>query len=218
MVDRLINWGDDATDARYQTRDSDPTGGDFVVVNDTTGGGQLLIWDYSAGEWVYGGPVNMSGNDITNAGAISATSLGADETDITNLSIELEKTTDQSITSGQNERIDWDSQDVDSDLYSYDESSDTVTLLSGGDFSIDGQLRINGLSAGDIMFFRLRLNGSDYRDIKRPATGGEEYIQLPIIAKDLSSQDELTVDVQTQSDATLFGNTRSTFLTISKLG
>jgi hypothetical protein len=79
MVDRLINWGADATDARYQTRDSSPTGGDFVVANDTTGGGQLLIWDYTAGEWVYGGPVNMGGNDITNAGSVAATSLKATE-------------------------------------------------------------------------------------------------------------------------------------------
>ena len=77
--DRIANWGESDSAARSQTGDTDPDGGDFIVVRDLTGGGQLLLWDYTVGEWKYGGPVNLQGNDITNAGTVSANTLTADE-------------------------------------------------------------------------------------------------------------------------------------------
>jgi len=79
-MDRTIHFGDDAADARYRIQDTSSTGGDFVLAEDLDGGTVLLEYDYSASEWVSRGPVNLSGNDITNAGAITADSLEAEDT------------------------------------------------------------------------------------------------------------------------------------------
>ena len=77
MPDRTINFGDSETDARYRIQDTSSTGGDFVLAEDLDGGTVLLEYDYSAGEFVSRGSVNLSGNDITNAGSISADTLEA---------------------------------------------------------------------------------------------------------------------------------------------
>jgi hypothetical protein len=78
-MDRTIHFGDDAADARYRIQDTSSTGGDLVLAEDLDGGTVLLEYDYSASEWVSRGPVNLSGNDITNAGSISADTLEADK-------------------------------------------------------------------------------------------------------------------------------------------
>jgi hypothetical protein len=78
MPDRTINFGDDAADARYRIQDTSSTGGDLVLAEDLDGGTVLLEYDYSASEWVSRGPVNLNGNDITNAGSVSADTLEAD--------------------------------------------------------------------------------------------------------------------------------------------
>lgn len=78
-MERRINWGSDASDATYRSGDLDGDGSRYVVAETTDGSGNtvdvLLEWDDTAGEFVYGGPVNMSGNDITNVGSISTEQL-----------------------------------------------------------------------------------------------------------------------------------------------
>jgi len=81
-MSRRINWGADATDAKYRTEDTG-TPGDFVVAEDTDGNTVLLKYDDTAGEWVYGGPVNMSGSDISNVGQLSSTSVNTEQADVT---------------------------------------------------------------------------------------------------------------------------------------
>jgi len=76
-MDRTIHFGDDAADARYRIQDTSSTGGDLVLAEDLDGGTVLLEYDYSASEWVSRGPVNLDGNDITNAGSITADTLEA---------------------------------------------------------------------------------------------------------------------------------------------
>jgi len=78
-MDRTIHFGDDEADARYRIQDTSSTGSDLVLAEDLDGGTVLLEYDYSASEWVSRGPVNLSGNDITNAGSITADSLEADD-------------------------------------------------------------------------------------------------------------------------------------------
>jgi hypothetical protein len=72
--ERQLYWGPTIADAKYRTRDDDPQGGQFVVAEDTDNGTVLLRWDNVAQEWVYGGPVNMDGADLSNVGALDATS------------------------------------------------------------------------------------------------------------------------------------------------
>lgn len=78
MAERRINWGSDATDARYRTEDTGD-GADFVVAEDLDGGTLLLYWDDTAGEWKYGGPVNLQGADINSAGTVDAQTVNATE-------------------------------------------------------------------------------------------------------------------------------------------
>jgi len=87
MPDRTINFGDPAdAGTKYRTQDDDPAGGgNFVVAEDLDGNTVLLQWNPTAGQWEYGGPVDMGGNDLSNVGTISATALEAGEADIKRL-------------------------------------------------------------------------------------------------------------------------------------
>lgn len=76
--ERRINFGADATDARYAIEDTGD-GANFVLARDTTGGTVLLEYDDSAGEWVNRGGVNMDGNDISNVGTVTANSVSTGE-------------------------------------------------------------------------------------------------------------------------------------------
>lgn len=82
--DRRINFGADATDARYRIEDSGD-GANFILAEDLDGATVLLEWDDSAtpSEWVVRGPVNMGTNDLS-AGAIDATSVTTNDLDIGN--------------------------------------------------------------------------------------------------------------------------------------
>jgi hypothetical protein len=75
--ERELIWGANATDAQWRTAD-DSGSGNFVVAEDMDGGTVLLEYDTTAGEWVSRGPVNLSGNDVTNVGALDAASISTD--------------------------------------------------------------------------------------------------------------------------------------------
>jgi len=71
MSDRTLFWGETTEGARYQSGDSDPEGGDFIVVKNTDNETVLLQWNQTATEWEFAGTVDMGGNDLTNAGLVS---------------------------------------------------------------------------------------------------------------------------------------------------
>lgn len=63
-----IYWGEDATAADFLSRDN---GGDLVLA-ETTDGNVLLVWNATAGQWEYGGPVDLGGNDLSGVSALTA--------------------------------------------------------------------------------------------------------------------------------------------------
>jgi len=65
--ERRLNWGADPTDATYRTG-HDIGNSKFKIVEDLDGNIVLLEWDETAGEFVYRGPVNLNGEDITDSG------------------------------------------------------------------------------------------------------------------------------------------------------
>lgn len=79
--ERRINFGADATDARYAIEDTG-NGANFILARDTTGGTVLLEYDDAAGEWVNRGGVDMDGNDISNVGTVNANSVSTDSATI----------------------------------------------------------------------------------------------------------------------------------------
>jgi len=83
MPDRTINWGDSQLDAKYQTGDSDPTGGDFVVAQRADGSQVLLQWNDTAGQWESTGDVDLGGNNLNSVGTATVSALEADSINIT---------------------------------------------------------------------------------------------------------------------------------------
>ena len=88
--ERRINFGADATAARYRIEDTGD-GANFVVAEDLDGGTVLLEYDDSRtpSEWVVRGPVDLDGNDLS-AGAINATSVTTDALASGNLQVDGE--------------------------------------------------------------------------------------------------------------------------------
>jgi len=76
--ERRINWGANATDAKYRTEDTGD-GADFIVAEDLDGGTILLQWNDTAGQWESQGPVELNGNDVSGVGTLTATTVSTDE-------------------------------------------------------------------------------------------------------------------------------------------
>ena len=77
--DRIANWGESESAARYQTGDDDPDGGDFIVARDLDGQRMLLKFDFTANEWQYAGDVDMGGGDINSVGTARVDALEAEQ-------------------------------------------------------------------------------------------------------------------------------------------
>ena len=78
MSDRTLNWGESESEARYQTGDDDPDGGDFIVARDLDGERMLLKFDFTANEWQYAGDVDMGGGDLNSVGTARVDALEAE--------------------------------------------------------------------------------------------------------------------------------------------
>ena len=77
--DRIANWGESESAARYQTGDDDPDGGDFIVVRDLDGDVTLLQYDFAASTFVYGSDVDLDSNALADVGSLNmADFAGAD--------------------------------------------------------------------------------------------------------------------------------------------
>jgi hypothetical protein len=77
MPNRTIDWGGD--DSPYETYVDRDGNGRVVLAEDTSGATVLLEWNESAGEWQYGGPVNMDGSDIQDVGELSSASVSTED-------------------------------------------------------------------------------------------------------------------------------------------
>jgi len=75
MTEGRINWL--GADGKYRTEDTGDVGdpGDFVLAEDRDGNTVLLEWDATAGEWVFGGPVNLDESDVTGIGTMDSVTV-----------------------------------------------------------------------------------------------------------------------------------------------
>lgn len=80
--ERRLNWGADATDAKWRS-EHDTANSKFILAEDLDGGTILLEYDETASEFVSRGPVNLDGNDVTGVGALDATSVSTKESSTT---------------------------------------------------------------------------------------------------------------------------------------
>lgn len=163
--ERRINFGADATDARYAIEDTG-NGANFILARDTTGGTVLLEYDDAAGEWVNRGGVDMDGNDISNVGTVNANSVSTGQA---------------SIGEGRFETIAIPPSNFDSDGDSSTNFSLNVSGLSGAG---EAELLIvcNGNGAVATGTVEIQINGRT----------GTNYDQIVANAGSLSNQTGLT--------------------------
>lgn len=138
---RRINWGADATDARYRTEDTGD-GANFVVAEDLDGATVLLEWDTSVtpSEWKVRGPVEMNSNDVSGVGTLTANSVETDQATVANetyVEAYLSSNTDQLSSGTFHVMTDTEDADLRGELangsdFTPDKSGLYVLHLSGG--------------------------------------------------------------------------------------
>lgn len=176
-----------------------------------------IVYRDNGTSWVAQGGKGTSSNPVPGTSHYEAVST--DDLTVNNASAVLEKTTNQSIAQSTDETIDWDSQDVDTNLYTYDGASDDIDVLQAGDYSIVGALQLTGVASGDKNQPKVTLNGSA---VRRPNFfAAASVVSSPIVAtlKDLSVNDTISFDAFTDSSsgATVSGDAKATYVTISKI-
>jgi hypothetical protein len=211
-----LNYGADATDAKWRS-EHDTANSKFILAENLDGGTVLLEYDETAGEFVSRGPVNMDGNDISNAGSIDAQSLNTDLANINDYSATLEKTTDQSISSGADVTVDWDNQTLDTNIYTFNIASDTLDVLEDGDYRVNAHARLIGGSDQDLMQIKVFVNGNLKKIWEVKSSGTQGSPSGSAILKGLSANDTIRIDVRdNNSNATLDGIASLGYVDVTK--
>lgn len=141
--DRRINWGADATDARYRTEDTG-NGANFVVAEDLDGQTVLLEYDDSAtpSEWKVRGPVEMNSNDISGVGTITASTVNTDELTVNEVAARIYQTSAQTISTGTVTTVAFDSSDDygSGDVLTIDTANNKITIEKAGVYTFDAAI------------------------------------------------------------------------------
>lgn len=176
----------------------------------------LWRWDATSTDW------NAAAGLGTSAAPIPGTShfasVSTDQRTVADLTAVLEKTSDQSLSASTQTTIDWDSQDLDTDIYSYDTSTDELTVSVAGDYAVMGSVLLSSVADQDRNTFYINLNGSLVSRFGTYASGSNAYVMVAATLKDLSASDTLQFDIRSDSSGTLssgFGRSR---ISISHLG
>jgi hypothetical protein len=80
--ERRLNWGADATDAKWRS-EHDSTNSKFIVAEDLDGATILLEYDETASQWVFRGPIEMGANNLTTTGTVTAGTVSTEAIDTT---------------------------------------------------------------------------------------------------------------------------------------
>jgi len=146
MPDRTLNWGESEVDARYQTGDDQPDGGDFIVAKDTDGDTILLRWDHGEEKWVAGGDVDLDGNDINSVGTASVDALEADRVS-TNFAVDANDYS--SVQSAVDDVNGFRWVMVQPNDYDEDLSLPNNSVLIGGRAESSGRAKFNSITVGN---------------------------------------------------------------------
>jgi len=143
------------------------------------------------GDGVYTLPSGSVGIDVG--------SVTTGQANINHLSALLELTDQQSISQNTDATINWDSQDLDSNIFSYDSGASSIDVLVDGDYRVDIYYAVTDISSGDLFALKTALNGSITRTVFPTASGTDDYFAVSYLFKDLSANDSLRFDVRTDS-------------------
>jgi len=187
MPERTISWG--GANSPYETH-VDRDGNDRVILaEDTDGNTVLLEWDGAAGEWVYGGPVNMDGADVSNVGTLDANVIDTGEIETDRLDLgsrtEVSIESDNSITTSETAlRVEGSTSTTLDQVLRPDASYEVdVLVINGNDnfsitirhdsgggteggFLLSGQSDVTVSSFNDLLFF-ISVGGSLWTELGR---------------------------------------------------
>lgn len=221
--ERTLNFGADETDARWQMEDAGD-GGNFVLARDLDGSVVLLEYDSGNSEWVSRGPVNMSGNDLSNVGQIDATALSTDTTSIDQLAAQLLKRSDQTISNNTLTKVTFDSAGLQSqDVLTVDTTNNKIVVDDGGTYLIHAQCRWADPTQDVRVKAQISINGGELRQSFNESLfdgASREQIQTAPAVDTLSQGDEIEffVEQQGSGDETIDGRNDNTHLTVIRLG
>lgn len=157
-------------------------------------------------------------NDKIDTNEVNAQSVDAEQQTINEFSLELEKTSEQSISANTETTIDWDSQDLDANLYDYDSSTDEVTVNTAGDFRVDVGAELRSLNDQTRVLLIIKVNGTPRKEFQEFSSGPTAAPEGSRLVRGLASGDKITIDVEVSDAADLKGFRNRTTATISKEG
>jgi len=171
MPERSIIWGPDEATADYATSVDTNDNDEARLLETADGTTVLLEYDGTNSQWVYGGAVDMDGNDITNVGSLDT----VDQT-ITgdyyreNRGVNLSLDGNQSISSNTQTPLDWTQ--IRDDFEEWDATNQEFSPYDDGLYMFQINTLHTGLSDNDWVMSTLFQNGSVKESSKSTSSGG----------------------------------------------
>jgi len=150
-----------------------------------------------------------------DADGITTPTLEAGQQTINQHSISLGKNTSQTITASTDTTIDWDFQNVDADLFTYN-PDDTISIEVDGDYQVNITIGYNNVSSGERIFIKTFVNGNRQTNISKTVNGDFDEYSASRLLKGLSQGDTIRIDARSSNGAEIEGADDSTYASIQK--
>jgi len=145
-------------------------------------------------------------------------SLSTDRATINQYSASIQKTSEQSLSANTTTAVDWDSQSLNTDIFSYNTSTDEIAVNVGGDIGVDVSLQYKNISSGDTVFIIVSRSGGDDKEINLPVSGSPYSISLGATLKDVNAGETIGIDARASGSCSLAGTPRLTYADITREG
>lgn len=224
MPERTIDWG--GANSPYETHVDRDNNGRVVLAEDTSGNTVLLEYDEGAGEWVYGGPVNMDGADVSNVGTLDANAIDTGEATINNVVGKASLTgSDQSIPSGTAELLDLDTIEIEDDsVVDVDTANSKFVIQRAGTYTVKPVItwaRDSSFSSGDNIFYSVFVDGISVSVPSFQHVGGVSKLTMSApVDISVSTGAEITVTVNHNSgqNEAVAAVDSQTYVSITRVG
>lgn len=150
----------------------------------------------------WGVPFTPDGTNWDSGLSAEYETVTTEQVTINGLTAVLQRTTtNQSISQDTDTTVDWNTQDVDTGIYSYNTSNDELDVLVAGDYRIDVIIPWNAFSDQDALGVKILLNSTVVQQnfIRASGNGATQSVAIAHIFKDLPVNGTIRVDVRTNS-------------------
>jgi hypothetical protein len=132
----------------------------------------------------------------------------------------LQKSTNQSIAQNSNATVEWDTQEFNSDIFSWDGAAYEINVEVPGDYTLSSTLKYANISSGDFVFIRAYINGVLDINLSFTANNVTGFAQVSKTLRGLSAGDRIRIEARTDSSSggSVGGDPDATFATVSYEG